>query len=94
MWSSLFMIIAGLFLLAVVPQYYPMLGFRGVLYLFQMKNSWKITNQVFGFLILLTGIVYLLYFLLVGSSNKLLISLIVVAIISTDCISWLILRKK
>ena len=94
MWISLFMIIAGLFLLAVVPKYYPMLGFRGILYIFQMKNSWKITNQVFGFLILLTGIVYLLCFLLVGSSNKLLISLIVVAIISTDCISWLILRKK
>lgn len=43
-------ILLGLYFFLIASRNRPMIGFRGVLYYLQTKNSWTITNKVFGLL--------------------------------------------
>lgn len=65
-----------------------MIGFRGILYYLQTKNSWTITNKVFGLFLLISGIIYL-----VNSNLKIFFGVIVLGIFTTDIISSVILKK-
>lgn len=82
-------IILGLYCLLIVPKYRSVIGFRGVLYALQTKESWEMTNKVFGLFLLFSGIIYLF-----NPNIKLFIIFIIIGIFSTDLITFFFLNKK
>lgn len=81
-----FSIVLGLFCIFIAPKYYAMIGFRGALFILKIKNSWALTNRVFGFFLLISGLIPL-----VTSNLTVYFGFIVIALLSTDLISYLIL---
>ncbi|MEG0255265.1 MAG: hypothetical protein RR554_08555 [Vagococcus sp.] len=94
MWLALILILSGCYLLFIAAKYHPMIGYRGVLYLLNIKDSWKVTNQVFGCLLILSGIFYSVYYLLNGPNTRIFIVLLLIIIVITDYIAWIIIKKK
>lgn len=75
-------ILLGLYCFLIASRNRPMIGFRGVLYYLQTKNSWAITNKVFSLFLLISGIIYL-----ANSNLKIFVGIIVLGIFTTDLIS-------
>lgn len=94
MWLAVILILSGIYLAVIASKYHPMIGYRGVLYLLNIKDSWNITNKVFGILLTFAGFFYLVYTFLIGSDTKIVIILVLIIIVSTDYIAWLIIKKK
>ncbi|MHC5229571.1 hypothetical protein ACYSNW_15000 [Enterococcus sp. LJL99] len=82
--GSLFL---GLYCLLVAPRYFPMLGFRGALYCLQVKNSWGITNKIFGLFLLISRGIYL-----ISSDLKIFIFMLLLGMLTTDLLSFLLLK--
>lgn len=86
---SIVIMLLGLYCLLLAPRYYPMIGYRGALYYMKKQGSWKITNQIFGLYLFVSGLVYF-----INGNLKLLIILVIISIMTTDLISMLILKRK
>ncbi len=86
---SIVIMLIGLYCLLVASRYYPIIGYRGALYYMKKQNSWKITNQIFGFYLFIAGLIYF-----INGNLKLFVILVIIAIMTTDLISLLILKRK
>lgn len=86
--TSICAILLGLYCLLIAPRYYPMIGFRGVLYYLKTKNSWSVTNKVFGLFLIASGVIYL-----INTDIKIFVLFIVFGLFTTDLISSILLKK-
>lgn len=82
-------ILLGINCLFVAPKYYPMLGYRGALYLLKVKHSWGVTNIIFGLFLLLAGINYLFL-----NNFIVYVIIILIGLFTTDLISFVFLKNN
>lgn len=86
--ATLFLLL-GLFCLIIAPRYHSIIGFRGILYLLNKPNTWNITNRIFGIDLIISSLI-----LLFTNSIKLFVILIILSLLTTDFLSYKLLKSK